>query len=273
MAGQYQQLYLSSIRSFGKFLQRPAAMSDLTDDTVGMFLNWFMQKGRSPYSANKEHANLLAIWRFACRKQILKTWPDVEREVEPKRIPLAWTEEEMHQLFASLAREEGRIGVLPAAAWWTALHFIAWDTGERISALRNLKWKYVDMRRGWLHIPAEIRKGKREDKVFKLSADTLASLTLIQKPKREDVFPFPYSHTYLYDLYAKVLERAGLPTDRKSKFHRLRKSVASHVEAAGGNATSLLGHSTRKVTMNYLDPRIVGEKHAADMLFRPKAAE
>jgi integrase len=49
----------------------------------------------------------------------------------------------------------------------------------------------------------------------------------------------------------------------------MRRSVASHYEAAGGNATELLGHSSRSVTLAYLDPRIVPQQHAVDLLFRP----
>jgi hypothetical protein len=49
--------------------------------------------------------------------------------------------------------------------------------------------------------------------------------------------------------------------------------VASHAEAAGMNATELLHHSTRKVTLAYLDPRIVKRPQAADVLFRPGKGE
>lgn len=38
---------------------------------------------------------------------------------------------------------------------------------------------------------------------------------------------------------------------------------------AGGNATELLGHSSRKVTEAYLDPEIVARPAACDRLFRP----
>lgn len=61
----------------------------------------------------------------------------------------------------------------------------------------------------------------------------------------------------------------GLPDNRLYKFHAIRKSVASHYEAAGGNATELLGHTSRKITRAYLDPRIVRKKSAIDVLFRP----
>ena len=65
----------------------------------------------------------------------------------------------------------------------------------------------------------------------------------------------------------RIMLAAGLPHSRAYKFHIFRKSVASHAEAAGGNATELLGHSARSVTLRYIDRRIAPERHASDYLF------
>jgi integrase len=78
----------------------------------------------------------------------------------------------------------------------------------------------------------------------------------------------PYYGGYLWHKFGQVLARAGLPTDAKSKFHRIRRTVASYYEAAGGNATELLGHSSRKVTTAYLDKRVVQAPQAIDRLWR-----
>ena len=75
-----------------------------------------------------------------------------------------------------------------------------------------------------------------------------------------------------YRRMGRIMLRAGLPDSREFKFHAIRKSTASHYEAAGGNATKLLGHSSRKVTQTYLDPRIVQTTPAVDLLFRPGEA-
>ena len=45
------------------------------------------------------------------------------------------------------------------------------------------------------------------------------------------------------------------------------------MKAAGGNASNLLGHSGRRVTEKYLDPRVVTPPQASDMLFRPGCCE
>lgn len=105
-------------------------------------------------------------------------------------------------------------------------------------------------------------------KCYPLHADTLTHLTKMPRfgPL---VLPWPYHPTYLWDRYTTLLERFGLPSGRESKFHRLRRSVASHYEAAGGNATEFFGHSSRKVTRRYLDPRIVTPPTPIDRVFRP----
>ena len=268
-ASRTKQLYVTTLRNFEKFLNREPELSDLSDETVSRYLSWFRSLPRSPLSVNKERNNLLAIWRFGCRKRRIDLWPDVEPEIEPERIPQAWTEDEIRRLFASIHQETGWIAGVPAAAWWAALHYVAWDSGERISAMRALLWSHVDLTGAALYVPAELRKGKRKDRLYKLAPDTVDALKAIRMPPRAEVFPWPYCPTYLYNLYVPILKRAGLPHDCRSKFHRMRRSVASHYEAAGGNATELLGHSGRKVTKSYLDPRIVGDKQATDLLFRP----
>lgn len=264
-----RRLYHTTINNLERFLGREPRLSDLDDLTINRYLDWFRQLPRSPYSVNKERSNVLAVWRFACRKGFLSIWPDIEADPQPERIPLAWTANEICALFTSLEKLEGKICGIPSRHWWKALLWICWDTGERISAARSIEWENVDLDGGWVHIPAERRKGGRRDRLYKLAPDTLQLLRLIHVTEKGPVFPWPYSPNYLWNLYEKILERAGLPTDRKSKFHRIRKSVASHCEAAGQNATEILGHSSRSVTRAYLDPRIVKTPQASDVLFRP----
>lgn len=268
-----KDLYERTVKLFTEYLSRPATLADFSDDTANRFLAWFSDRGCSPYTVNKERDNLLAVWRFAARKGFVSQWPDVPPEVEPARIPLAWTEAELSKLFGAIRRQCGRIGDVPASDFWNALHMVAWDSGERISAMMDLRGEWLDLAGGWLVVPAAIRKGRTADMLFKLAPDTVAALRKLSPRSGVPVFYWPYGRTYLWKKYERVLEDAKLPVNNKSKFHRMRKSVASHYEAAGGDATKLLGHSARKVTLAYLDPRIVGEKHAADLLFRPKPSD
>ena len=46
----------------------------------------------------------------------------------------------------------------------------------------------------------------------------------------------------------------------------MRRTVASKYEAAGGNATALMDHTKRSVTLLYLDPKIAKQPQVIDLL-------
>jgi integrase len=161
----------------------------------------------------------------------------------------------------------GRVGNIRACVWWPALLLVAWDSGERINAILNLKWSNVDTRRKWIRFEAEHRKGGRDDSSVQISADTVEALRKLSK-ERDEVFPWPQSYTYLWRRFGKILKLAGLPTDSRCKFHRIRRTVASYAEAAGANATAMLRHSKREITESYLDPRVTKPQQPVDVLFR-----
>lgn len=263
--------YQIAIRQFGESLGRVPKIRDLTDDNVMDCVWWIVERGRSARTGNSLRKKLCCLWRLACRKGILREWPELENIPEPARTPIAWTRPQLEALFAELSRQTGTVCGIPANRWWTALHLFLWNTGERIGAVLQLRWENVDLAGGWVNVAAETRKGKKADKLFKLGADTIDAIRRIAKPERERVFPFDRDRSTLWLRYRKLLKRAGLPHGRKYKFHCVRKSVATHYEAAGGNATALLGHSSRAVTEAYLDPRLIPQLYAADVLFQPGA--
>jgi integrase len=263
-------LYLTTLRAFGRFLGRQPLLSDLNDLAVAQYLASGRKRKLSPHTVDKERDQLCALWRFACDRNMVKDRPNVQKEIVPKRLPQAWLDHELRALFKAIDELPGWLEGVRACHWWRALHLVIWDSGERISAVMDLRWEHVDLKGGWLRVPAELRKGKGADKVFKLHEETVKALRTIQSPEREALFPWPFGRTYLWQKYEPILKAAGLPTSGQFKFHRLRRSVASFFEAAGGDATELLGHSARSVTRkHYLDERIVKPKQASDLLFRP----
>lgn len=263
-------LYRISLRSFAKFLTRAPVLADLCDDTVNRYLCHYRALPRSPATTNKERANLLALWRFAARKGYLPSWPDVPKETQPEQVPVAWLPEELKRLFAAAATAPGWIEGAKASAWWTALLLLCWDTGERISALLAVRWESIDLDRGWVIVPAGSRKGGRSDEAYRLHPDTLRALAVLHPDEGTGaVFRWPYDRSYIWSRFGKLLKAAGLPSDRKSKFHRIRRSVGSYVKAAGGDPSEALRHRDSRVTRAYLDPRLCGERQAVDWLFRP----
>lgn len=263
-----KRLYRSTLRAFNLYLNRPAKLSDLNDATVSGFAASRLSDGLAKRSVNKDLFNLLAIWRWAHKKGHVKNWPDVELERPPVRVPVALTREELTSVLDAIKVEAEFVGDVAGSAFWLALFLVIWNTGERIGAVMQLTWDRVDLKNGWVRFDAEDRKGATADNALPIAAYTIEALAIIKK-RDGLVFRWPYSSTYIYNRFGKIMRRAGLPDNALYKFHVLRKSVASHYEAAGGNATELLGHTSRKVTRAYLDPRIVRPVSAVDLLFQP----
>lgn len=263
-----RRLYRTTLRMFARYLERPATLEDLNDCSVSSFALCRKEQGRSPSTVNKDLNNLLAIWRWAHKRHFVESWPDVDLETETKRTPRALSRDELRRLFRSAKEERRPVGQVPGGLWWPTLLLTCWDTGERIGGVMGLTWDACDLERRWLTFRAENRKGAREDNTVRIAGETAESIASMPRVAKK-VFAWPYCETYIWKRFEPILERAQLPTSREFKFHCLRKSMASHLEAAGGNATQALRHSKRSVTEAYLDPRIVERTAPVDMLFRP----
>lgn len=263
-------LYRYTIRNFQRFLERTPTLDDLTDLTVCGMLEWMRTRHLTPETIAKEQAQLLAMWRFACRQRFVENYPTLPPEKIPRREPLAWMVDELSRLFRCAESMPGNFGTVPKAHFWSGLLWVLYETAERISAVIQLEWTHFDLDRGYVTIPAEFRKGGRADKRSKIRLECVAAVKRL-KGREKKVFYWAHSESSLWSHYGQLLKAAGLPTDHKSKFHRIRKTVASLYESSGHNATELLGHSRRSVTLKYLDTRIVQPKHVADVLPSPLA--
>lgn len=259
--------YEFALADLAEALGHPPTLLDLTDDSVSRLLAHLRARGLRPKTCNERAGRILALWRWLYHRRKIDSLPQAQALPVPRKIPLAWSHSELDQLIDACGRVNGFVGDLPASWWWLSLHYAMWDSGERIGAMIQCRWEWISG--DWLIIPAEARKGQTEDRCYHLSPESTGWLDAIRRPKRELIWPWPYSEPYLWQRYKQIRKIAGLSTDRQSSFHRMRRSVASHFEAAGGNATELLGHSDRKLTkQSYLDPRFVRPPQAADKLFR-----
>ncbi len=85
--------------------------------------------------------------------------------------------------------------------------------------------------------------------------------------RSQTVFFWPYCPAYVFKRFGELLEDAGLPNTRRNKLHKIRRTAASNFEAAGGNATDLLDHDSRKTTKkSYLDPKVIKSIQPADIM-------
>jgi integrase len=256
------KLYGYTLGAWADLLGRPPELSDLDELSVARFLAHRVRT-MSPASAAKDRAQCRAIWEFCSRRGLVKTWPAMPRIVVPERVPEAWLTEEMQAILASAQLEPGETAGFPLSKVFRALVLLCYETGERISAVLELRCQ--DVRGCSVIFRAENRKGKIRDIVREISVECADALMAVRRKPSDAAIPWEYTTTYVYTKLDSILERAGLPTDRRSKFHRFRKTCASYYEAAcgSGSAQRLLDHASSKTTKAYLDPRIVKAAAAA----------
>jgi integrase len=254
ISGRTVELYDYTLRKWAEVLGRPPETTDLEELCVAQFLAHRVRT-KSAASAAKDRAQCRALWEFCARRRLCETWPAMPRIIVPERVPEAWLTDEMTRLLASAAQEPGRIGGFPACDVFKALLLLAYDTGERITPLMELRTS--DVRGCNVIFRAEQRKGRRRDILREISVACADALLAVRRGPDDTAIPWDRHRTCVWRLLKVILQRAGLPSDRRCKFHKIRKTTASYYEAAGGSAQRLLDHSSPAVTRKYLDPRIV----------------
>jgi integrase len=267
-----------SIQKFGRYLGRPATTDDLTNETVEDVMYWMKRGGdkhvhklASPRTCNKFRDNIQALWTFLAKNGHMTTFPVINKFKEPTRIPFAWSQAQLAELFDATSRVDYFISGIPGRIWWRALCSVFYDSAERIGGVMTLEWQNINWESGFAIVRAEGRKGGRADKAHKLHANTMILLREMRRlrPDADRVFEWDRAPTHIYSKYKKILADANLPTRRECMFHCLRKTAASHFHAVGGDATELLGHADRRTTLKYLDPTVGERPHACDLMPRP----
>ena len=276
------EVYAITLLWFDRFLvtrtdRAPGAgsLDDLDDLVVAGFLRWRatqVVRGRrvSPATVAKDRVQLLSLWTFAAKKR-LKTstgetidFPSLPQSKTIHRIPVAYTVEEIRRMIGIARTRTGFTGPVPSGWWWSTLLGVAFVTGERIGALRQLRWGQVDLVRRRIMFLAETRKGGRQDVVRSISPALARELAAHAGEPDALVWPWPRAPLSIYASLKKVCLRADV-TPRG--FHAIRKSSASYVAAGGGNASAHLGHSDPTIAKDhYLDPRIMVEEAGIDFL-------
>ncbi len=248
--------YGYAIKAFGAHLGRQPLVTDLNDDTVTEWLIATIETSKAISTARERIGRVLTLWKWAAQRGIVEQFPTVERPQVPDPDPIALTEEELGRLFKSAGEERGEICGIHASDWWSAWLAFILKTAERYGAARQLRWDWVNLTTGVVSIPANVRKGHRKHAVYHLEPEVVALLKKIQSPKRELVFPWHRSDGTYYNVYGRILERAGLPNDKKHKTHSLRATHATLMTILGGDASRSLGHGDRMTTdRHYIDKR------------------
>jgi integrase len=249
------RLYANTVKQFEKYLGRTSTLEDLNDLVVSRYLDHRAEK-RSRYTAEKERSQLLAMWRCAADRRLVDFRPTVPASPLPARIPTAWSVDQLKKLLAVAKTSKGMIGKVPARVFWPALVQVLWQSAERIGAIMAVK--KCDYVRPRLLVSAEYRKGGKRDKLYSFTEHVCDLLDVLAAADNgENLFVWSKSKEYMWPVFGALVEQAGIPGGKRAKFHQLRRSAATHYAAGGGDAVSLLDHSSPRITKAYLDPRYV----------------
>lgn len=288
------RLMRSSVRRFVEYIGRPVVLSDLTEKTLNGFIHHRQQLGMAASTIEREAAKVVTLWRWAALRGWCKS-PMVSFGKAQPPTPTAWSRQELRRLFraaeeyATPIRIDGRNGrsAKSESMLYTTqnargsvimvpLLRLLFETGERVAATLALTWADVDLDGRWVTFRAVTRKGrgKAADNVQKISRRTAAVLRELQKARALAGYGEPSSTVFpqknrasWYGNLKTILRAAGLPQDRRSCFHRLRRTHATHLYVVGGDPTASLGHGSDAMTRSYyLDPRFTRTGYAADLL-------
>ncbi len=262
--------YRRAVHWLGEMLGRPARVDDLTDSHLVGLLNWLRAtRNQAPRTANGTHQRLAALWRWCRDRDLVRGGPTVAALKVAAKVPRCWKDEEITRLVQAADAANGSICGMPARVWWLTLLALEMDTGARAGELLALDWSWIDWDSRTLTVDASVRKGGVAYMVYGLRAETIRWLAAIRKDSGL-ILAWQGDRSRYYQRWKSLLEAAGLPRGRDRVTHCLRRTFATLLERAGGNATVALGHANRATTLkSYIDPTAALVRHAEQIPFHP----
>lgn len=260
---------LSAIRQLNIQRQSETLTEDLSERMLLDMLQSLRDRNKSPATIKRRRGHLMSVWRYAYRKGRTQHNPwqaDIPIPRGYKRKPMAWSVEQMNLMLEQARHVQFRMERPFCGKCWRALLQLLYYTGLRIAAVLQLKRS--DLRGHILIVPAEIQKDS-EDQIFRLPGDLVNQLLALPRPQQvingrllsELLIPWPWRLDGCQKILNRyILKPAGLPNDRRLKFHAIRRTVATIVAAKKGKeaARDILGHSDVATTERYLaDPMLV----------------
>ena len=249
-----------TLNRWTEHLGREPELTDLNPLVVQAFL----AKRRTEVStstAKKDRTHVVALWGYAAKRRLVEEFPTLPPLRAPSRIPRAYKVAEVSAMVRTALDYPTPVCGLPGGYYYAAMIRLCWESAERIGAIRQLRWRDVDLEERAVVFLAETRKGATRDIRRAISPELVEWLGHLRRKENDLVFPWDREPTSLWYELRKICAIAGV-TNRG--FHGLRKSAASYVTAAGGDATRLLDHSNPGITRDhYVDESIAKPKNTA----------
>ena len=263
--------YQLTIRQFNAYANSPR-ISEITDEMIVGYMRDRLQAGTAPATINARRTRLLTLLNCAYRKHLISDPPrDVPRCRESRKVPMAWTADELQRLVTHAGTLAGAVGELPASWYWQSMIMVVYESGLRVGAIRSLEVEDFHPHGPALLIRSETQKTLLGQCV-PLSAPTAALLAEhLYTPKRTLIFHWPNCPRYFFVKFRRIVEGAGLTASRRGHdlFHKIRRTNISYLACNGSLelARRQAGHTSASVTQRYyVDPRIACQRSAVDVL-------
>jgi integrase len=199
----------------------------------------------SAATAKKDRNQISALWTYCAKRRYVDQFPTLAPMRAPGRIPRGYTVDEVSALLRQALQPRPRIKPTPVPPnqFFPSLIRSCWETAERIGSHLALRWRDVDTAQRFVIFPAEGRKGATRDILRAISEDQCRWLEKFRRDPDDLVWQWTADKTTLWHYFGLLCKRSGV-TNRG--FHGLRKSAASYMALAGGDAaaTQLLDHSS-----------------------------
>ncbi len=140
---------------------------------------------------------------------------------------------------------------------------VAFNTGMRHGEIRTLKWSYIDRKTGFINLPEETTKEKR-DKAIPINHHVKDVFDNVPRALKHD-FVFMYRGEPIIEIggykksFKTTCKNVGVPQGRKTKngiiFHDIRRTVKTNMLHAGVDKVyrdMILGHSLQGMDVHYL---------------------
>jgi len=270
---QHRASIIWTLRRLRECFGRDLLLSELSRATIAHFVAFLKASGLSPHTIKERRSIVLSLWRFANDQELAPPVPTFRRMKVPREQPDAWSRDEVARIIAASSRlDSPPIAGIPAQKFVRAMLLVGWYTGLRRGSLLKLRPQDIELETRWLYVPAAAMKnfvGKR----FRIGADAADAIREIWDPSRALLFPTPNSfgskHPFAL-VFPRLLKLAGVPRSRlrNGHWHKLRRSVATHIAVAQGlaAASALLGHSTAELLKQYVDPSYMVGTDATEWL-------
>lgn len=275
-----QESTRNAIRRLDACFGRPVLLGEISDKIAADFFRNLLAQNYPATTVNNFRRHIFSVWRHAHRLGLTPAAPGVKRLRENREAPEAWSLQEFARILDAAGRLpcNGLYGPVPTSVWWTAILNVAYWTGLRRGSLLKIQHGDIDLKKGWLLVPASHIKTKRAKRFFIPPSAMTAIRRVVQLSGQKEgaLFePHPSTHS-TYRTFDRILKVAEVPPSTRkglNKFHKIRRTVATAAYEAGGvaAAAALLDHSDPNVTLtHYVDGRARKDNDATLVLPVPQ---